>query len=76
MKAAHAGVGAAPCRKSGYMGRKRNFQMLSLHAQRSLDLAEVSLLCSRARRGGMILVCEGGRGFDMLPGALMVALLF
>jgi hypothetical protein len=33
MKAAHAGVGGAPCRKSGYMGRKRIFQMLSLHAQ-------------------------------------------
>jgi len=23
MKAAHAGVGGAPCRKSGYVGRKR-----------------------------------------------------
>jgi hypothetical protein len=33
MKAAHAAVGGAPCRKSGYMGRKRIFQMLSLHAR-------------------------------------------
>jgi hypothetical protein len=33
MKAAHAGVGGASCRKSGYMGRKRILQMLSLHAQ-------------------------------------------
>jgi hypothetical protein len=26
MKAAHADVGSAPCRKSGYMGRKRQAQ--------------------------------------------------
>jgi hypothetical protein len=26
MKAAHAGVGGAPCRKSGYVGRKRRGQ--------------------------------------------------
>jgi hypothetical protein len=38
MKAAHAGVGGAPCRKSGYMGQKRIFQMLSLHDTRILAL--------------------------------------
>ena len=41
MKAVHAGVGGAPCRKSGYMGRKRILQMLSLHAQGLLLLAAV-----------------------------------
>jgi hypothetical protein len=38
MKAAHVGVGGAPCRKSGYMGRKRIFQMLSLHEPTILAL--------------------------------------
>jgi hypothetical protein len=33
MKAAHASVGGAPCRKSGTMGRKRILQTLSLHVQ-------------------------------------------
>jgi hypothetical protein len=30
MKAALAGVGGAPCRKSGYLGRRSSFRMLSL----------------------------------------------
>jgi hypothetical protein len=41
MKAAHASVGGASCRKSGTMGRKRILQMLSLHAQRLFLLAAV-----------------------------------
>ena len=41
MKAVHAGVGGAPCRKSGYMGRKRILPMLSLRAQGHLLLAAV-----------------------------------
>jgi len=42
MKAAHAPVGGAPCRKSGTMGRKRILQMLSLHVQGLLLLVEGS----------------------------------
>jgi hypothetical protein len=38
MKAAHAGVGGAPCRKSGYVGRKWILPMLSVHGARILDL--------------------------------------
>jgi hypothetical protein len=30
MKAAHAGVGGAPCRKSGYLGRKDGAQPLHM----------------------------------------------
>src|SRR6266849_5807543 len=41
MKAAHAGIGGAPCRKSGYMGRRRILPMLSLDAQGLLLLAAV-----------------------------------
>jgi hypothetical protein len=33
IKAAHASIGGAPCRKSGTMGRKRILQTLSLHVQ-------------------------------------------
>ena len=43
MKAAHAPVGGAPCRKSGPMGRKWIFQMLSLHRRRFVLLAAVFL---------------------------------
>jgi hypothetical protein len=38
MKAAHASVGDAPCRKSGTMGRKRILQTLSLHCTAILAL--------------------------------------
>jgi hypothetical protein len=41
LKAAHAGVGGASYRKSGYMGRERILSMLSLHPQRFLILAAV-----------------------------------
>ena len=50
MKAAHAGIGGAPCRKSGYMGRKRIFQMLSLHARGFLLLDVV--FCPRSSSVG------------------------
>jgi hypothetical protein len=51
MKAAHASVGGAPCRKSGTMGRKWIFQMLSLNIQRlSLLTANVGVSLTGSRK--------------------------
>jgi hypothetical protein len=59
MKAAHAAVGGAPCRKSGYMGRKRIFQMLSLHARGFLLLAVVFFARVAEALEGAAPVCFG-----------------